>query len=116
MIVEDQYTIATEMRRLLEPLGIEILGPFAGVSQAMEATTSAIDVALLDINLQGYSVFPVADELTRRSIPFAFVTAYETNVLPPAYQGVARVEKPVDRLALLKMLNTLAGHLVRKSV
>jgi CheY-like chemotaxis protein len=114
MIVEDQYTIAAEMRRLLEPLGVELVGPFAGVDQAMKATQSAIDVALLDINLQGFSVFPVADELTLQGVPYAFVTAYEANVLPPAYQNAARIEKPVDRTALLRMLAFLAGEQARK--
>ncbi len=116
MIVEDQYTIAAEMRRLLEPLGVEIVGPFAGVDQAMKATRSAIDVALLDINLQGFSVFPVADELILQGVPFAFVTAYEANVLPAAYQHVARVEKPVDRTALLRTLKFLAGGKARNTV
>jgi CheY-like chemotaxis protein len=115
MVVEDQYTIAAEMRRLLEPLGVAIVGPYPGVQQAMRATKQDIDVALLDVNLHGVGVFPVADELKRLGIPYAFVTAYEAEVLPPAHQSTKRIEKPVDQADLVKMLHTLAGARVARS-
>jgi CheY-like chemotaxis protein len=110
MIVEDQYTIAAEMRRLLEPLGVAVVGPFSGVAQAMKATRQTIDVALLDVNLHGVAVFPVAEELARQGVPYVFVTAYDAEVLPAAHRAAPRLDKPVDRVALVKLLRGLAGR------
>jgi CheY-like chemotaxis protein len=115
LVVEDQYIIAAEISRLLEPLGVEVVGPFPGVSQAIKATADEIDVALLDVNLQGVAVFPVADALMRRGVPYAFVTAYEAAVLPPVYQSIRRIEKPVDQRQLITVLRSLAGDRVARS-
>lgn len=109
LVVEDQYIIAAEISRLLTPLGVEVVGPFPGVAQAMRATASEIDVALLDVNVQGTAIYPVADELMRKGVPYAFVTAYEATVLPRIYQSIRRIEKPVDKGRLMAVLLDLAG-------
>ncbi len=59
------------------------MGPFARVAKALVAAqTEEIDVALLDVNVAGEQVFPVAYELERRGVPFLFVTGYGQIVLP----------------------------------
>ncbi len=116
LIAEDQYMIAAELRRVLERLGVVVIGPCSDVDQALAALTQPIDLALLDVNLHGYAVFPVADALAGLGIPYAFATAYEVGVLPPPYQSVPRVEKPVEPEVLVKLLRQLArGRIVASS-
>ncbi len=110
LIAEDQYMIAAELRRLLEGEGIVIVGPFSTVANALSANEEPVDVALLDVNLHGLAVFALADDLSRRGIPYGFATAYETAALPLAYQAVPRVEKPVTASALLRLLGVLAAQ------
>ena len=61
-------------------------------------------MAILDINLQGAMVYPVADELRAREIPFIFATSYEPWSIPEAYKDVPRVEKPVNLKQVIAML------------
>ena len=110
LIAEDQYVIASELRRVLEREGIIIVGPFSTLAAALAASLEPVDVALLDVNLHGLAVFALADDLTRRSIPYGFATAYEAAALPRAYQAVPRVEKPVAPAALLHLLGLLSGR------
>jgi hypothetical protein len=53
-------------------------------------------MAILDINLGGAMVYPVADALRARGVPFIFATGYEAWSIPEAYSDVPRCEKPVD--------------------
>jgi two-component SAPR family response regulator len=104
LLVEDDYFIADEMRRMLSRTGAEVLGPVATVDRALAliAASSEIDVAVLDINLRDVMVFPVADALERRGVPFVFATGYEGATIPARYAHVQRCEKPVgmDTLAV----------------
>jgi CheY-like chemotaxis protein len=110
LIAEDQYMIASELRRVLEREGIIIVGPFSTLATALAASMDPVDVALLDVNLHGLAVFALADDLARRGVPYGFATAYETAALPRAYQAVPRVEKPVAPEALLHLLGRLAAQ------
>jgi CheY-like chemotaxis protein len=77
LVVEDEFMVALMMEQMLEELGCTVVGPAGGVEEALEiAAREPIDAALLDVNLHGVTAFPVADELARRKIPFAFVTAF----------------------------------------
>jgi two-component SAPR family response regulator len=101
LIVEDQYLIADEMRRLVAELGGHVVGPCATVDAAIAGLKShTVQFALLDLNLRGHSAEPVAAELTRRSIPFAFASGYEDWVVPASYAGHIWLEKPVTAKAL----------------
>jgi CheY-like chemotaxis protein len=74
------------------------MGPAASVADALELLRQgpAPDIAILDINLQGEMVYPVADELRARRIPFVFATGYDAWSIPHAYKDVPRTEKPVE--------------------
>jgi CheY-like chemotaxis protein len=109
MVVEDQYMIAAELRRVLHGAGLVILGPYATLDTALAATSGPVDLALLDVNLDGLAVFPVADALAKRGVPYGFATAYEAVALPPPYDKVLRVEKPVEPASLLALIETLAS-------
>jgi two-component SAPR family response regulator len=101
LIVEDQYLIADEMRRVVSELGGTVVGPCATVADAIQRLKSeAVEFALLDLNLRGHSAEPVAAELTRRSIPFAFASGYEDWVVPSTYADHIWLEKPVTAKAL----------------
>jgi CheY-like chemotaxis protein len=97
LVVEDEYLIADEMRRAFEDAGSEVLGPVPSVEEAIALINQCdIDLALLDVNLGGQPVWPVADALKDRGVHFVFATGYDASALPPRYAGVPRCEKPVD--------------------
>jgi DNA-binding response OmpR family regulator len=97
-VVEDEYMMAQDLREALESQGAEVMGPVASVADALELLRDrpAPYAAILDINLQGEMVYPVADELRAMGIPFLFATGYEPWSIPEAYKDVPRVEKPVE--------------------
>src|SRR5262249_55134475 len=77
LVVEDEALVAMVVTDALMELGYEVVGPFGRPSDALAAIKSGpIDAAVLDINLAGTMVYPVADELVARGIPFVFVTGY----------------------------------------
>ena len=112
LLVEDDYFIADEMRRMLSMRGAEVLGPVATVAKALALieVSSEIDAAVLDVNLRDVMVFPVADALTSRGVPFVFATGYEGTVIPTRYAHVQRCEKPVEMDALARVLSTEVSH------
>ena len=98
LVVEDEYLLAEDLREGLEHQGAEVMGPAATVADALALlrTGPAPYVAILDINLGGEMVYPVADALRARGIPFIFATGYEPWSIPKAYADVPRAEKPVE--------------------
>ena len=106
LVVEDEYFIADEMRDAFEKAGAEVLGPVPTVEAALDllSRTSALDGAVLDINLVGEVGYPVAEALMRRGVPFVFATGYDGAVIPTTYDAVARFEKPVEVTRLAKAL------------
>ncbi|HEY3800013.1 MAG TPA: response regulator [Caulobacteraceae bacterium] len=102
LVVEDEGLVAMTLEDMLDDLGCEIAGSAASVKEALAwiAGGGAADAALLDISLAGEYVFPVAEALTERGVPFAFTTGYGET---PAgqFRTAPLVSKPVrkDRLA-----------------
>jgi CheY-like chemotaxis protein len=112
LVVEDEYILATELTHALEGEGVEVIGPASCVKDALEllATQDKIDGAVLDINLRGHKVYPIAETLRRRSVPFVFTTGYEAWIIPEVYQDVPRLEKPVDTRALARLISKRANE------
>lgn len=97
LVVEDQFLVAEDLRRSVLALGGDVLGPFANLSGARAALEeTVIDFAVLDIRLDDEEVFPLADELSERDVPFVFATGYDSSVLPAKHRDRPRVEKPVS--------------------
>ncbi|MGE3873584.1 MAG: response regulator [Parvibaculaceae bacterium] len=95
LIVEDQYLIAADLGRVLARLGGVIVGPVASTEAAQaEIAEKDVDLAFLDINLNEQMVFPLADELDRRGIPFIFATGHDAAVVPDRFKAKLRLEKP----------------------
>jgi DNA-binding NtrC family response regulator len=119
LIVEDELIIAWELQAIVEALGASVLGPAASVSKALALLSQqSSDAAILDINLQGQIITPVAKECERRNVPFAVVTGYgRLHLDEPLLEVAPRVRKPFNRGDIAAALNTLLidtpGHRVR---
>ncbi|MFQ6755700.1 response regulator [Cereibacter sphaeroides] len=96
LVVEDEYFVAAALSAELTDLGAVVVGPAASVERALALADEALDGAILDINLAGPAVFPVAEALAARRVPFIFVTGYDATAIPQAFAHVTRLEKPVD--------------------
>ena len=98
LVVEDEYLQAENLREELEELGVEVVGPVPSVSAALALLVAGtpVDAAILDVGLGSEMVFPVAEALQARAIPFVFATGYETWTLPSAFAHVPCCEKPFE--------------------
>jgi two-component sensor histidine kinase/DNA-binding response OmpR family regulator len=101
MIVEDEALVAMILEEQLEELGFSIAATCASVPEAIKAIDDyAPDAAILDVNLAGQLVYPVADRLLDRGIPFVFVTGYGRESIDESYAAIQILEKPVERQVL----------------
>src|SRR5580704_5752633 len=94
LVVEDECLIALMMADHLIELGYTVVGPAFTISEALHlARVGSIDAALLDLNLHGVFAGEVADILSRRQIPFLFISGYDQ---PPTscYQTIDVLHKP----------------------
>ena len=113
LVVEDEYLVAADLTASLESLGAEVIGPAASVEEALSLLDNnggGLDGAVLDINLQNERVYPVADVLTARGIPFVFTTGYDAAAVPTAYAWAPRCEKPVDKTQLVWWLSNVGSR------
>jgi len=110
LVVEDEFLIALDIAGALEQGGLVVIGPLASISDALEALKQeAVDGALLDANLGGQPVGSIADALLARKVPFAFVSGYGRDQLPPRHRGAPLVRKPftgADLLAVVARFRT----------
>jgi DNA-binding NtrC family response regulator len=83
LVVEDEFLLAIALEDLLTDEGCIVIGPFARVSDALAAASGEkIDLAVLDVNVAGEKVFPVADVLDGRGVPFVLLTGYGDTAIP----------------------------------
>ena len=114
LVVEDEMMVAWLLEDLLADLGYAIVGPAASVNQALAMIeTEAIDVAVLDVNLNGEMSYPIADALVAHAVPFVFVTGYDKNRMLDGYRCFPILQKPFHRSELT---DTLAKLLTSTSV
>jgi CheY-like chemotaxis protein len=107
LVVEDEYMIAIDLVSFLEDLGADVIGPAGSVNEGLELVEQhgrRLDIALLDVNLRGELVFPVADALAAHGVPIVFTTGYDAMVLPEPYGRACRCDKPVNKHGLAKLL------------
>lgn len=110
LIVEDESLVAMLLETILEDLGCETIGPAGSVTEGTSlASENAIDAALLDVNVAGELVFPVAENLKQRGIPFVFSTGYGEGGLPDNWRGNITIQKPFTEVAVRDaLLNALS--------
>ena len=110
LVVEDEMLVSMLVEDMLSDLGCTVVGPAAELEEAMTLAQSAdIDLALLDVNLGGKPIFPVADALKARGVPFAFASGYGEAGLSEDHRGAAVLQKPFREADLAKALRGLVS-------
>ena len=105
LVVEDEFFLADDLKRALTEQGAEVAGPANSMTRARAlASRQDFDLAVLDVNLRGEMIFPFADELRARGVPFVFTTGYDAAMVPAEYQDVERWEKPFTMHQLVQAL------------
>jgi CheY-like chemotaxis protein len=109
LLVEDEGTVAMLIEEMLEELGCEVVASVPRLARAREvASTAQFDLAILDVNLAGERVFPVAEILRDRKIPFLFSTGYGASGVPGEFARYPVLHKPFSESELqLKIALTL---------
>jgi len=101
LIVEDEPLIAMMLEDFILSLGHEVSGNCDSVSSALaEVESGNCDLAILDVNLKGESVWPVAAELRDRDIPFILASGGHVDPPPAEFKDVPMIDKPytIDRV------------------
>jgi DNA-binding response OmpR family regulator len=108
LVVEDEYLVAVLIEQILESAGCIVMGPVPRLRDALDAVDQDdYDAAVLDVNLAGERINPVADALSERDVPFMFVTGYGANALPREYAERPHIGKPFRMAELLGMLSSI---------
>lgn len=113
LVVEDESLVAMLLETILEDMGCTPIGPVSSVDEALStiAGEAHIDAALLDVNVAGVQVFPVAQALKDRGVPFVFSTGYGEGGLPEEWRGQQTIQKPFTestvRDALMKAMGVV---------
>ena len=95
LVVEDEYFVAILIEEILESAGCIVMGPIPRLPEALDAAHhDNCDAAVLDVNLAGERIDPVADALCERNVPFVFVTGYGSSALPGEHTERPLVHKP----------------------
>lgn len=95
LVVEDEAAISLLLEDMLLDFGCEVVGPAARLSAALEAVASEkVDLAILDVNVAGEPIYPVAEALAGRAIPFVFSTGYGSAGIRDAFRDRPVLQKP----------------------
>jgi CheY-like chemotaxis protein len=113
LVVEDEMMIRMLLEGMLTDLGHTVAAEAGGIEEAVAlAKKGAFDVAVLDVNLNGHPVTPVAEILLERGVPFIFASGYGQRGVPEAYRAIPTLQKPFQTDALAQAIETavsLAG-------
>jgi DNA-binding response OmpR family regulator len=108
LVVEDDMMIAMLLEDMLADLGYETVGPCARLAEAVDkARQESLDAAILDVNLDGKPVWPVAEALAARGILFLFATGYGETALGEPWSDLPTLAKPFSRRDLERALARL---------
>ena len=95
LVVEDEMLIAVLIEEMLQGLGCQVVGPVSRLDAALRlAHEEPLDAAILDVRIRGGQVYPVAEELLARNIPFVLASGYGDWALPENLQHQPRLTKP----------------------
>jgi DNA-binding response OmpR family regulator len=108
MVVEDEVLIAMLIEASLQDHGCEVVGPFARLHEALRAAKDEkLHAAIMDVNLAGERVFPVAEILWRRSVPFLLLSGYGEAVLPEDRRYWKLQSKPFEMNRVLATVSEM---------
>lgn len=104
LVVEDEFLIAIHVADIMADLGFNVIGPVGDIQQALPlAAGEMLDGAILDVNLSGQLVFPVAATLAARGVPFILTSGYDASGLPAEWHGRPILRKPVVERDLARL-------------
>lgn len=111
LVVEDEMTVAMLIEDMVAELAYEVAGVVPRLEDAMRLLDSdSFDLAMLDVHLNGKTVFPFAAELQDRGIPFLFATAYGARGIPEEFRDHFVLQKPFGPVELRRALMDLSGR------
>jgi two-component SAPR family response regulator len=115
LVVEDEALIAFEIENILEALGCEIVGPVSTLETGLQLVQdAAVDAAILDVTVRGGKIYPVAEQLLARNIPFVLASGYEDWALPDTLRDFPRLTKPFTTAELVEVMRFLSGEFARR--
>ncbi len=106
LLVEDEPLVAMMMTQMLGDFGATVIGPFGAVGEAIAAGAEGVDAAILDINVGGELVYPLAEHLAKSGTPMVFLTGYDAKSVDSRFERSNVLTKPIDETDLA---NCLAG-------
>ncbi|TAJ67386.1 response regulator [Brevundimonas sp.] len=111
LIVEDESLVAMLLETILEDMGCTPVGPASTIDEGLALATGSepLDAALLDVNVAGRQVFPIAEALKARGVPFVFSTGYGESGLSDEWRGHPTVQKPFTEAAIREALMKAMG-------
>lgn len=111
LVVEDEWVIADQIAAALEEAAYDVVGPVGRLREALALLEGPlIHGALIDINVHGDRSFDLAAELSRRAIPFAFLSGYSGGDIPAALGQVPLLQKPVNSARLRTCIEDLLNR------
>jgi CheY-like chemotaxis protein len=112
LIVEDEALVALNLEAMLEEIGCTVVGPALRYDAAVRLVESGVaaDAAILDVNIGGRKVFPIAEMLIARNVPIVFATGYGRDGLPPEWQDRPVIQKPYTLEGLKEVLEEALGR------
>jgi len=104
LLVEDEALVAMMIQECLVEFGYQVVGPICTASEAAaRAKEGHFEAAVLDINLGDGAVYPIADVLAARGVPFVFVTGYDADGVEPRFRKTPILQKPIEREMLKRI-------------
>jgi CheY-like chemotaxis protein len=106
-LVEDEVMIRMMVADMLEELGFRIAAEAGEINEAIRlAQCTEFDLAILDVNVNGKVISPVADLIAARHRPFIFATGYGSSGLPEEYRDRPALQKPFQLETLARMIDS----------
>ena len=110
LVLEEDYYMASDVASTLRGSGADVVGPFSLAAPAIEAVRyGGLTGAVVDINLGSGPSFETAHALGQAGVPFIFLTGYDQSAIPDEFDGIPRLEKPVEFRQIVRALDSLIG-------
>lgn len=111
LLVEDEPLVAMMMSQIINDLGADVLGPFGTLQEALDANVDQLDAALLDVNVAGELIYPLAERLARAGTPMVFLTGYDAKSIDQRFLESGVLTKPIDEAELASCLAGILNEL-----
>jgi two-component sensor histidine kinase/CheY-like chemotaxis protein len=110
LLVEDEPLVSMMMCQIIRDLGGEVVGPYGSMAEAADAPLESADAAMLDVNVAGELIYPLAERLASLRKPIVFLTGYDAQSVDPRFGKSAILTKPIDERELASVLAGMFGN------